>query len=81
MALQQFGPLLILIGLISGCVAPNVKPAYPALATGTPESVLKIDNTLDDPSEAGLHLIVRFALELTIDGFSPLDPAKLKGRG
>src|ERR1035437_3069348 len=44
--IKRYGPILLLTGLISGCVSPKSNPAYPALDPGTPASVLKIENQM-----------------------------------
>ncbi len=78
--LKLFSPLLLAMWLVTGCVTANVKPAYPPLAAGTPASVLKLDNTMNDFMFA-FQFYAPIGLNITVDGFSPLDPAKLKTGG
>lgn len=75
---KRYGPLLLLIALVSGCATPNAKPAYPPLAAGTPASVLKLDNTMTCSMWAQFEFKAAIGVSVTIDGFSPLEPATLK---
>lgn len=77
-ALKLFS-LILPICLVTGCV--NVKPAYPPLSAGTPASVLKLDNTMADSMWAQFQFKTPIGLIVTIDGFSPLEHAKLKSGG
>ncbi|MGO9199652.1 MAG: hypothetical protein ACLQM8_03825 [Limisphaerales bacterium] len=79
-AAKWIGPLLPVIWLAAGCSTAQVKPAYPAPEAGAPASILKLDNTMADSMWAA-QLKAGIGLKVTVDGFSPLEKAKLKGGG
>jgi hypothetical protein len=76
--LKLFSLHLLTMCLVTGCVSPNAKPAYPPLAAGTPASVLKLDNTMTCSMWAQFKFKAAIGVSVTIDGFSPLEPDKLK---
>ena len=76
----MFGPLLLAVGLTTGCATVDPKPAYPALDSGTAASVLKLDNTMATSMWA-MQVKAPIGLKVTVDGFSALEKAKLKSGG
>jgi hypothetical protein len=75
--LKRIGPLLPLIWVAAGCATADVKPVYPAPEAGAPVSILKLDNTMADSAWA-LQVKTAIGLIVTVDGFSPIEKAKLK---
>lgn len=80
-AVKLIGPLLSVVLFTMGCATVNKsKPAYPTLESGQPGSVLKLENTMADSMWA-LQMKAGIGLQVTVDGFSPLEQDKLKTGG
>ena len=71
---------LLAATLATGCATSQVKPVYPAQAAQSGNCTVKLDNTMADSMWA-LQMMAPIGLEVTVDGFSPLEKEKLKTGG
>lgn len=79
-AAKSLSPVLLAALLAAGCATSSVKPAYPVAQPGERTSVLRLDNTMADSAWA-VQFLAPIALTITVDGFSPVEKAKLKSGG